>query len=477
MSGVKQLDRVITARQYFTLVFGCIVGVAWMVILGQLVQQAGPGGTVAALILGGLLTLPVAFCYAEMGALRPTAGGEMVYAYELYSPGACYAVGWTLALTYVATCSFEALSLAVVAETLFPGIQGKELYTLFGEQVRVGGLSIAIGGTVVMGALNVIGVRLAVGMQAIVTYVRIALIVVILCVAFAYARPENLQPLFVRSGSTGALLPILGVLIVTPALYSGFSAMATALEERAAGTSPRTIGNSLVAGLTAAVVFYCLLVLGISALLPWAAMSEMSLPAAQAFQEALGHAWVTRLVLVTALLGNLTAWNGLTIAGSRVLFALGRAQLIAPKFAHTHPGFRTPVVAIVFISIICMVTAPLGRGFVLPIVNVSSTSFAITYLVTCLATLKLRRLNPSAPRGYTVPGGRAMILVAIASSLVILVISLALPWVASGFAMPIEWVVISVWAVIGGALWLFGQRMRGAVDESERRRRLIDEAA
>src|SRR5690349_14420061 len=107
----RALARAITGPQYFTLAFGATVGVAWVMILGELMAQAGPGGVTLALALGGMTILLVAFCYAEIAGLRPCAGGELVYAYEVFGVAGAYAVGWSLALVYIATCVFEALSI------------------------------------------------------------------------------------------------------------------------------------------------------------------------------------------------------------------------------------------------------------------------------------------------------------------------------------------------------------------------------
>ena len=48
MAERSELARSITSPQYFTLAFGSIVGAIWVVILGQMVATAGPGGTTVA---------------------------------------------------------------------------------------------------------------------------------------------------------------------------------------------------------------------------------------------------------------------------------------------------------------------------------------------------------------------------------------------------------------------------------------------
>ena len=67
--------------------------------------------------------------------------------------------------------------------------------------------------------------------------------------------------------------------------------------------------------------------------------------AANAFKAATGSNTLTLVVLVTAVLGCLTAWNALLMAGTRVLFALGRAALAPAAFGASHPRYHTPALA------------------------------------------------------------------------------------------------------------------------------------
>src|SRR4051794_31203403 len=90
------------AVQFFTLALGAIVGVGWVVVLGDWLRQAGPIGTIVGLTAGGLVVCVIGLCYAEMGTTVPTNGGEVAFAYEVFGAPMSFLVGWLLALTYVA---------------------------------------------------------------------------------------------------------------------------------------------------------------------------------------------------------------------------------------------------------------------------------------------------------------------------------------------------------------------------------------
>src|SRR5580704_8754785 len=85
-----RLKRELRAVEYFALSFGAIVGVGWVVILGDWLNQAGPVGSILAFLVGGLVVLLVGLCYAEMIGRLPVSGGEIVYTYEIFGVPTCF---------------------------------------------------------------------------------------------------------------------------------------------------------------------------------------------------------------------------------------------------------------------------------------------------------------------------------------------------------------------------------------------------
>ncbi|HEX9698187.1 MAG TPA: hypothetical protein VGD06_01900 [Acidobacteriota bacterium] len=86
------------------------------------------------------------------------------------------------------------------------------------------------------------------------------------------------------------------------------------------------------------------------------------------------------LVLSAGVIGLLTSWNGFFLAGTRVLFALGRGHIIDASFGRTHPRYATPSKAIVFAGIVTVAAAFLGRGALIAVVDVGSFCIALAFL-------------------------------------------------------------------------------------------------
>ena len=164
------LGRELRLGQYFSIGFGAIIGTGWLTVMGFWLGHAGPGGAILAFLAGGAVMVFVALCYAEVATMFPVSGAELAYAYEVFGVKGAFLIGWVLALVYIATVAFEAISAAWIIGVLVPGSEGPVLYHGFlGEPVRLSTVVVGVGGTWFLGILNYRGVRLAARFQDVAT--------------------------------------------------------------------------------------------------------------------------------------------------------------------------------------------------------------------------------------------------------------------------------------------------------------------
>ena len=79
-----------------SIVAGTIIGSGIFLVPAEMMQAVGSAGLVyLAWIVGGLLSFFGALTYAELGAMRPYAGGEYVYVRDAYGPLPGFLYGWT----------------------------------------------------------------------------------------------------------------------------------------------------------------------------------------------------------------------------------------------------------------------------------------------------------------------------------------------------------------------------------------------
>ena len=468
----RHLARAIGGSEFFALGFGTIIGVGWIIVLGDWLRQAGPLGAILAFSLGGLAMTVVGLCYAELSTLLPVSGGELAYAYETFGVKACFATGWALALVYTSFTAFEAVSLGWVLGAMLPGIEGPTLYVSRGAPVRLGSLLLGLGGMGLFTWLNYRGARSAARTQAVLTYSKIGFSAIFIVAGIAGGSAVNLHPLFAERDEPW-WRGLLAVFLTTPVWFGGFNVIPQAMEERAAGTSLRTVGQVIILSLGLATVFYCLIILSSSMAMPWQNLLKMDLPAAGAFEVGLHSPLLAKVVLLAALLGLIATWNAVFFAAARVLFALGRARIIHPAFGAIHPVFGSPATAVLLVGSVGFCAVFVGRGAIIPIVNVGATCLAGAFLLTSLGVIRMRRRDPRRHRPYSVPGGVWTAAVAVVICLGILGLSIFQPYADARGGMPLEWIFLGLWIVMGTLFWTFARRRRNELSADERRRLIV----
>lgn len=196
-------------------------------------------------------------------------------------------------------------------------------------------------------------------------------------------------------------------------------------------------------------------------------LAGAELPAAHAFEAAFRSPLAARAVLVAAVLGLLTSWNGFFLAGSRVIFALGRGRIISPWFGETHPLFGTPHRAVLLTGALTLLAPLLGRDSLLAIVNAGSFFIAVAFLGVSLAVIRLRREHGELDRPFRLRGGLLIPRLAVVGSAGIIA-ALLFPGSPAALAWPTEILILLVFSDVGLAFWFGGGRSRRATEESTR---------
>ena len=90
------LLRELGVSQACAVVVGTIIGSGIFLVPAEMMQAVGSAKLVYLVWLaGGLLSFFGALTYAELGAMKPQAGGEYVYVRDAYGPLAGFLYAWT----------------------------------------------------------------------------------------------------------------------------------------------------------------------------------------------------------------------------------------------------------------------------------------------------------------------------------------------------------------------------------------------
>ena len=466
-----RLKKAIGGLGFLSLAFGSMIGVGWITALGDWFGHAGPGGTMLAFTAGGLLMILIGSCYAELTPMLPVTGGEVAYAYRAFGTGKAFLIGWFLAFGYLAVSAFEAVSIGMVLAYLFPQLDVWPLYEIGDWTVYAPHLGLAFLFTALITTVNVRGVGVAMRLQVILTGLLVACSLLFVAAGIGQGSTDNLVPHFAAGSMAQTWKGILVVFVMAPFMFVGFDTIPQAAEERAPGQSAARLGLYIVMAIIGSTVFYVLVVLAAGMVTPWQGLVSEKLPTAAAFQSAFESPWLAKLVLCAGVIGLLTSWNGFFLAGSRVLFSLGRARIIDSRFGEVHARYGTPVQAILFSGLVTAVAACLGRGALLAFVNVGSFCISVAFVGVALSLLRLRVIAPDLERPYRLPAGRLVAgCAAVGSSLVVL--AMVAP-ASPARLRSIEWAILAALCLCGILFWAVGRGQRDRITEDDRARLIL----
>ena len=433
---MTQLARKLRVTDYFSLGWGTMVGVGWLVVMDDWLLRGGPLGGVLGFALGGILLLPIGYVYSKLVMAMPDASGEVAYTAKVFPQPVSFYTGWMMMLAYFIVCPWEAVAAGRIAGYIFPALDSIELYRVAGKAVYLPHLAIGLALTALVTVVNYRGVRLSATFQNWSTFGTLALFVIFVAAGVTRGSPANFQPVFTHTSFVSILL----VMQIVPYFMTGFESVTKAAEEahlqfRAQGFS-RAIFTAIIVG----AVFYMIVIAAVGFVAPWRRLTGAPFMTAVAFEHAVGSRWIVSVILSAALLSLFKVFNGNFIAASRLLFAMGRRGLVDARLASVHPRNQTPAAAVVWVGVATAGCMFLGTAILVPISEVGSVAAAAGWFAVCAAYLWMR--PRVLHRLIAVLGA----LVALAMVLMKLV-----PYVPGHFS-GWEWFVLGLWIILGTSI-------------------------
>jgi APA family basic amino acid/polyamine antiporter len=315
------------------------------------------GPTMVIWSLGGILAFMGAVALAEVAVLWPRAGGNYIYLREAFGPGCGFLWGW-VEFGIIKAATIAALG-ALFADTVrnLMGVFGLTSAAWLANAFVQPMLTVMI--IVALAAINILGVKQGGSFQVAVTAMKFGTIALLAFLPLAACllpfilnrdsvSLSHWQPLWPSTAIwswRGAGIAFVGVLWT----YHGWMNVAPVAEE--VRTPAREIPLALFAGIGLVTVLYLSINLAYRSTMSAEQMAHLGNfnAAAEMCRRILGKAGVilASIVVLVSVLGGL---NGNLLAGSRVLFALGRDRLAPAGLARVHPRFRTPHFSILVLA-------------------------------------------------------------------------------------------------------------------------------
>ena len=430
---MTELARKLRLTDYFTLGWGTMVGVGWLVVMDDWLGRGGPLGGILGFAIGGALLLPIGYVYGQLVSAMPDAAGEVAYTAAVFPRSVSFATGWMMMLAYFIVCPWEAVAVGRIAAYIFPALDSVELYQVAGKPVFLPRLIIGLVLTGLLTFLNYRGIRFSATFQNWTAFGTIGLFVIFVVAGVSKGSSANLTPLFSHS----PFLSIFLVLQIVPYFMTGFESVTKAAEEANPEFRARTFLIAIWMAIVVGILFYTIVIGAVGYVAPWRQLTGEKFMTAVAFERAVGSRWIVRAIMAAALLSLVKCFNGNFVASTRLLFAMARRGLMESALAVVHPINRTPSMAVLAIGGATALCMFLGDAILVPVSEVGSVASAVGWLAACAAYFAMR--PPTKQRLVALLGillGLGMILMKV------------IPIIPGHFSAN-EWLTLAVWIAVG----------------------------
>ena len=399
------LPRRLSLPSTVAVIVGVIVGSGIFRAPSSVAEAAGSASAIVFVwVAGGVVTLCLALCVAELGTMFPRAGGAYVYLRESFGPATSFAYGWTYLL--IITPSAWATIAMVFAE--YSGA----FVTLDSNGTRI----VATAAIAFVTLVNVVSVRLAAGIQNVATSAKMLALAAIVVVLFGLGDGTHgafASTVPTRSITLGGF--VVGLVTALWA-YDGVVPASSVFGE--VRDPARALPRALVVGVLAVTAIYLAMNAALLYVLPVSAVAASKLVTADAMRAIAGQSGAS----VVAAAVMLTTFGGLAATGlcdPRVIFAMAADGQFFSAVGRVHRRFETPHVAVILCGVLAIVWVwarnleQLAAQFVLGLWPF--------YMLMVLGLLRLRTTRQHDDRPYRVPLYPLVPLACIAGSLVLLV--------------------------------------------------------
>ncbi|APX96285.1 amino acid permease [Natronorubrum daqingense] len=441
MSGEDgELARNLGFVEAMTMGGGTMIGAGIFILPGIAAEGAGPASSLS-FAIAGVAALLAAISLSELATGMPIAGGSYHYVNRALGSFFGSIVGWGMWTGLMFASAFYMIGFGQYLVEPVPLFDGRVFVILLGLL----GLGFLVG-------VNYYGTEESSTFQNVMIGAEAAVIVVYLGVGFFYIDTANLEP-FAPTGPSG-IIATTGLVFVT---FLGFEIIATVAEE--VENPGRNIPLTMILSVVLVTILYMIVMIVSTGIVPFDELGGSLVPVSDVAAVSMGTTGVVGIV-AAAVLAAISSSNSSILAAARVVFAMGRDNLMNDWLNTTHSQFRTPHRAVVATGAVTalLIAAGLQVGAIIELLaEVASFSFLIAYALVHVSLVVIRRADPDEyePK-FEVPGP----------------LYPAVPFVGVVLSVTIITQMDTVVIVIGcgiiavGAMWYLGYVRRRDVDES-----------
>ena len=270
------------------------------------------GGLALVWAIGGLATLCLALCLAELATMFPRAGGIYVYLHEAYGPTVAFVFGWTFLIINPAQWAAITLIFADYLGSFLP-------MTPIGKRLVASALIVCVS------AANYFSLRFAAAIQNFATASKALALILVSVLIFILGDGSD-GALAQRTQSSLPELGVLGIAIVAVLWpYEGIASACALCGEVREPT--RTVPRALILSVLGVMCLYMLINAAYLYVLPFDVLAGSDFVAADAMRSVAGAAGAS-FISACVLLSTFGAIAATAMVDLRVLYAMARDGML-----------------------------------------------------------------------------------------------------------------------------------------------------
>jgi len=401
------LKRTLGAGNLVALGIGAIIGAGLFVrTAAAAAEAAGPAVTLS-FIVAAIGCAFAGLCYAEFAAMIPIAGSAYTYAYATMGEFVAWIIGWALIMEYALGAATVSIAWSEYLNKLLGGIIPQDWChgPMEGGIMNLPACLILL----LLTAVLVRGTHESARLNAIIVFVKVAIVLIFIAVGFQFIDPANHTPYMIPEGTPGhegmfkfGWGGVLGGAAIVFFAFIGFDAVSTAAQETKNPGRDMPIG--ILGSLAICTVLYILFSYVLTGVANWTEFKTAGKEASVAYaitEHMPGYGWLATAVTIAILAGFSSVILVMLLGQSRVFYSMANDGLIPKVFAEIHPKYRTPYKSNWLLFLFVGGFAAFIPGNVAG--DLTSFGTLLAFVLVSIGVWLMRRSDPDQHRPFRTP--------------------------------------------------------------------------
>lgn len=385
----------LTKNNLIAMGIGSIIGTGIFILPGIVAYStSGPSITIS-FVLAAIVCILVAMCFAELSSTFPVAGSTYSYGSIVFGQLPGWIVGWALCLEYILGVSAVSSGFSAYFVSLFQGFGIELPKALTGPFIPSQGTIINLPSVIVLVLIYFLlrrGVQASAKMNAVMVFVKLAVIIAFIVIGLFYIKPSNYHPYF----PMGGLGVVKGAALVFFA-YLGFDVIPSSAPE--VKNPQKNIPAGIMISLAICAALYLIMASVLTGMVNYKDLN-VSDPVVLALRY-VGLGKIAFVITIGALAGMFTMMLNTLYGGSRLVYALGRDKMIPQRFGKLDKKANMPLLSLNAITIMAVSLG--GLVSLKELTSLINIGTLLSFTFVSLGVIKLRNRTDVPESGFHVP--------------------------------------------------------------------------